>query len=260
LATIRDSRSQQSKTYTCKKEAEEYRQNTSDLIQQTRAANAAEAQADIASQQLWTGWLQTVAGLLTLAAAFGAAKFARDAAQYTKDGATAAENLLDLERRPFLSIEAVHGAEFRWKPNWRGRWQLLRPGSRGPLFLRLRSSGRSAVFLKGIHREWVATQDGNFPSRPEPGESRKFYKPMPVPIGPDGLLIASESERAVRENGKPDLLLIGYALFTDAAESETYIARFAFLISKQRPDRGLVAAIPWQKGGYWGQSSWPEKT
>ena len=39
----------------CEKAAEDYRQATNDLIQQTRAADAANAQAKIASQQLWAG-------------------------------------------------------------------------------------------------------------------------------------------------------------------------------------------------------------
>ncbi len=75
----------------CQKETEEYRQSSDDLIQQTRAANAAQAQADIASQQLWSGWLQTLGGFLTLAAATGAAIYARDAAKEGKRSADEAE-------------------------------------------------------------------------------------------------------------------------------------------------------------------------
>jgi hypothetical protein len=99
LATGESGRERTRDTDACKKEAEEYRQNTSDLIQQTRAADAAKAQADIASQGLWTSWLQTIGGLLTLAAAVGAAVFARDAARETRRGADAAENATKEMRR-----------------------------------------------------------------------------------------------------------------------------------------------------------------
>ena len=86
LARIASTKVRLSKTEDCQKQAEEYRQNSDDLTQQTRAANAAQAQADIASQQLWTGWLQTLGGFLTLAAAVGAAIYARDAAKHTREG------------------------------------------------------------------------------------------------------------------------------------------------------------------------------
>lgn len=84
LSAITDAKVRLNKAENCQKQAEEYRQTSNDLIQQTRAANAAQAQADIASQQLWTGWLQTIGGLLTLAAAVGAAIYARDAASHTR--------------------------------------------------------------------------------------------------------------------------------------------------------------------------------
>ncbi len=84
ITAIQKLRDRESKAIECAKDAEEYRLSTADLIQQTRAANAAEAQAEIASQQLWTGWLQTIGGFLTLAAAVSAAIFARDAAVETK--------------------------------------------------------------------------------------------------------------------------------------------------------------------------------
>jgi hypothetical protein len=85
LATVRGDRERAGQTNACKKEAEEYRQNTADLIQQTRSADASEALTDIATQELWTGWLQTLGGFLTLAAAVGAAIYARDAAKHTRD-------------------------------------------------------------------------------------------------------------------------------------------------------------------------------
>lgn len=84
LSAIGDRIERAGRATACAKEAEEYRQKTNDLIQQTRAADAAQSQTEIASQQLWTGWLQTLGGFLTLAAAVGAAIYARAAAKETK--------------------------------------------------------------------------------------------------------------------------------------------------------------------------------
>ena len=103
LASIRDGGKRASHTDACRKEAEEFRLNTNDLIQQTRAANAAQAQANIASQQLWTGWLQTLGGFLTLAAAVGAAVYARDAASHTRD----ANNIAREAQRAWVSLKAA---------------------------------------------------------------------------------------------------------------------------------------------------------
>ena len=84
LAKITDAKVRLPQTEDCQNKAEEYRQRSDNLIQQTRAANAAQAQANIASQQLWTGWLQTLGGFLTLAAAVAAAIYAERAAFHTK--------------------------------------------------------------------------------------------------------------------------------------------------------------------------------
>ena len=103
LAAISDKVDRLSKADACAKETEEYRQQTADLIQQTRAADAAKAQAHIGSQQLWTGWLQTLGGFLTLAAAVSAALYARSAAK-------AAENSYALEKdlaRPRLEVSVA---------------------------------------------------------------------------------------------------------------------------------------------------------
>jgi hypothetical protein len=68
----------------CRREAEEFRQKTNDLIQQTRSANAAEAQTEVSNQALWMLWFQTLGGFLTLFAAIGAALYARRAAVATE--------------------------------------------------------------------------------------------------------------------------------------------------------------------------------
>jgi hypothetical protein len=92
LARIADAKVRLRKSEDCQTQSEEYRQSSDDLIQQTRAANAAQAQANIASQQLWTGWLQTLGGFLTLAAAVGAAIYARHAAKHTRDANEISQN------------------------------------------------------------------------------------------------------------------------------------------------------------------------
>ena len=83
----------------CEEKAQTYRHDRNDLVQQTRAADAAEAQAEISSQGLWTAWLQTLGGFLTLCAAVGAAIYARDAAVQGKRGAEAAETAVCEARR-----------------------------------------------------------------------------------------------------------------------------------------------------------------
>lgn len=92
LGAIRNSQVRLDRAEDCQKQAEEYRQSSDDLIQQTRAANAAAAQTDIAGQVLWMGWIQTIGGLLTLAAAVAAAIFARDAAIESRRSANIADS------------------------------------------------------------------------------------------------------------------------------------------------------------------------
>lgn len=104
LAAVRNVGERASKADACQKEAEQYRLNTNDLIQQTRAANAAQAQANIAAQGLWTGWLQTLGGFLTLTAAVAAAIYARDAAKESKRSADEAES----SRKSFIEGERAH--------------------------------------------------------------------------------------------------------------------------------------------------------
>lgn len=118
LATISDWKERIRRTDACAKEAEDYRQNTDDLIQQTRAADAAQAQADIASQQLWAGWFQTIGGFLTLCAAVAAAIYAREAANEGKRSADLADaeltetrKLTAAQLRPYVAITEVEDQE-----------------------------------------------------------------------------------------------------------------------------------------------------
>lgn len=80
--------------------------DANDLIQQTRAADAARAQVEIASQGLWTTWFQTIGGLITLAAAIGAAAYARDAAKHGKTSAEAAMAIVSNDRA-WLCFERI---------------------------------------------------------------------------------------------------------------------------------------------------------
>ena len=97
LAAIRDRRQAARDADACQQKAEEYRVQTNDLIQQTRAADAANAQANIASQGLWTAWFQTIGGFITLAAAIAAAVYARDAAAETRKANIIADALREIE-------------------------------------------------------------------------------------------------------------------------------------------------------------------
>jgi hypothetical protein len=93
----------------CAKEAEEQRINTNDLIQQTRAADAAVAQADLAAQAIWLTFFQTLGGFLTLVAAGVAAYFAREAAEHTKRGADEAKTANDIVTRPVVYFSGGEG-------------------------------------------------------------------------------------------------------------------------------------------------------
>ncbi|HET9640992.1 MAG TPA: hypothetical protein VFP12_17510 [Allosphingosinicella sp.] len=112
LAAIQDLVEAERQRIACAKEAEEHRLQTNDLIQQTRAADAAAAQAEIAKQVAWMTFLQTIGGFLTLTAAAAAAFYAREAAREGRRAADAAEKTLAhsaetarVELRPYLAVE-----------------------------------------------------------------------------------------------------------------------------------------------------------
>ncbi len=103
----------QSAASACAKESEEYRLSTNDLIQQTRAADAAREQALIATQNLWLSYMQMIGGFLTLIAAGLAAFYAREAAKETRRSADAAHDDLahsrevsELQMRPYVKFTA----------------------------------------------------------------------------------------------------------------------------------------------------------
>lgn len=88
---------------TCAEAEEEHRLKANDLIQQRRAADAAEASAVIAYQQTRIAAWGIALGIVTMAAAVGAALYARSAAK-------AAENSFGLEKdlaKPRLEVSAA---------------------------------------------------------------------------------------------------------------------------------------------------------
>lgn len=93
----------------CEKEGELYRLQFSDLVQQTRAANAAEAQAVLSFEVARMVLLGTIAGVFTLFAAIAAAVYARDAAEAAKAHLRHATKTSEDELRPWLQLEIEPG-------------------------------------------------------------------------------------------------------------------------------------------------------
>lgn len=95
--------------YRCEQGAEEHRLKSDDLVQQTRAADAAVANVRLTYQQSLMLLAGTIVGLLTLIAAFYAAWFAKRAAEAAEKGVRHAEDTSDAELRPWVSITVVAG-------------------------------------------------------------------------------------------------------------------------------------------------------
>jgi hypothetical protein len=107
LSTIRDDRKAARQRKRCAEATEEHRLKSEDLVQQTRAADAAQAQAvtayDIARMTLWG----TVGGFLTLIAAGLAAFYAREAALAARDALGYERDRSAAELRPWVKIDLV---------------------------------------------------------------------------------------------------------------------------------------------------------
>lgn len=95
----------------CTEAAEQYRLQTSDLIQQTRAADAAQASAWSAYESNRITLAGLIGGFLTLVAALFAAYYARRAYLENKRSADIAEEALKIETRPFLHLESIDWIE-----------------------------------------------------------------------------------------------------------------------------------------------------
>jgi hypothetical protein len=247
LASIVDRRERSAKTDACSKEAEEYRLNTNDLIQQTRAADAAQAQANIASQQLWTGWLQTLGGVLTLVAAAGAAIYARDAAKHTMDG----NRIAKTDQRPWLSasLNITEAAEFPenglhfeidvWIENV-GHTPARNVVVRPKVFNALRRlDGQPEWFVEECYREALADDTSGFVLVPGEKSKRQFgvslHKDQFGSVGPTGTHIL------------PMIVIsIVYRATTDAA----FLGQTAkgFLVARMGDSSGKPSAIRVEDG------------
>jgi hypothetical protein len=91
-------------TEACQEAREEYRLKANDLVQQTRAADAAQASAKFVYPQALFSLLGMGFGFLTLSAAAAAAIYARRAASETKRANDIATNTAAIDARPWLSI------------------------------------------------------------------------------------------------------------------------------------------------------------
>lgn len=98
LATTMDRREAASQGERCAKEAEDHRLQSNDLVQQARAADAAQAQALLAYKMTLMGVFGTIAGFLTLLAAGSAAYYARGAAREAKRNADFTEGANEISR------------------------------------------------------------------------------------------------------------------------------------------------------------------
>ena len=111
LLAIRDVRKRAAKSDDCADKAEDYRLKADDLIQQSRAADAAQVQAILAYDQAWVALWATLGGLWTLIAAGLAAAYARDAAREGWRSANAAEcTLTETENANRLAKDANDNA------------------------------------------------------------------------------------------------------------------------------------------------------
>lgn len=104
LAAIRNVGKAERERDACAEEAENHRLQTNGLVQQTRAADAAEAQAVVTNQSLWMVFFQTVGGFLTLVAAGAAAFYAADAARAAHASLDHAKEATRAELRPYLLL------------------------------------------------------------------------------------------------------------------------------------------------------------
>lgn len=107
LTTIRDGRKAAAERERCSEEAENHRLQSEDLIQQARAANAAEAEARTSYELAWMGLYGTIGGFLTLIAAGGAALYAREAARAANKSLAHNRVTSQAELRPWLELEVA---------------------------------------------------------------------------------------------------------------------------------------------------------
>ena len=95
----------------CSEASEQHRLQSDDLIQQTRAADAAQSGARTAFEATRVALWGLIGGLLTLVAAAFAAYYARRAYLETKRSADLAEKSLEITARPFIYLEGLDWEE-----------------------------------------------------------------------------------------------------------------------------------------------------
>jgi hypothetical protein len=144
LAAIRDNRKAAAERERCSDAAEEHRLKSDDLVQQTRAANAADQSArtnyDLARMALWG----TIGGFLTLIAASLAAYYARDAAKASRETVTA-----------FVAVERP-----RLVPGLDGCWY---DEEKTYLALKAENVGKTSAY---VDRLYYNVLEGPIPNRP----------------------------------------------------------------------------------------------
>lgn len=92
----------------CAEDAENHRHDSDDLVQQTRAADAASASAYYAYRQTRLMLIEIIGGIVTLVAAVFAAIYARKAAIHTQESATEAKRAADAAEKQLVS--SLHSA------------------------------------------------------------------------------------------------------------------------------------------------------
>lgn len=142
----------------CEKEGEQYRLQYSDLVQQTRAANAAEAQAALSYEVARMGLIGTIGGFFTLFVAIAAAFYARDAAEAAKASLSHSTKRSEDELRPWLQLE-IEPVQFR----------LTEEYALARYTLRITNVGR-------LPARGVFTDSRIFNSGSETDEIRRYFK------------------------------------------------------------------------------------
>lgn len=104
LAKLKAGKSRDTAQAKCDDEAEAHRLQINDLVQQSRAADAAQAQARLGEQAVWIAFLQTLGGFLTLIAAIAAAAYARSAARAAQDSLAHSQRVAANDLRPYLDF------------------------------------------------------------------------------------------------------------------------------------------------------------
>ena len=135
----------------CQEAAEQHRLQANDLIQQRRAANAAEASAAFAYQQTRIGAWGLALGFVTMFAAIAAAMYARDAAQEAKRAA-------DETKR---SADAFINAERAWLFVESSGTRASPDATTVNVEINGILRGRMAAEIIGIH--WAQLSDTTFP-------------------------------------------------------------------------------------------------